>query len=260
MKISNNPTALSERLILEAEAERRANEKAVTQATSGDLGVGKEDKRVSDKAEDLAASMDTTRISAQALNRYRTLAGEKAADEQQQPTEEESFSRRSYQMSEDTRAAAWKKRIADVSGRTEEPEAEAVEEPGLKSASREDTFFSSLDKTEESKSGDAADEEDPTKEIREKIKSVQSKLTMAQQRLAQATAKAGEAGEPENAGAVSSPPAASVAAAGAAGSVPGGQAGAQAEVAAAESEVNALAGELMKLYQQLMQASKGPGE
>ena len=258
MKINNNPTTLSERLIMEAEAERRANEKAATQVTSGELGVGKEDKQVSDKAEDLAASTDNTRISAQAMAKYRMLAGSKTAEERQEraPEEEGSFSRRAYQMGEEGRAAVWKRRIAQVSGREEEETegaAEATSGRQMKSASGNDTFTSSLDDTEAAENGGSANQDDAAKEIRQRIKDVQARLTAAQQRLTQATAQANDAGESQHTRIAPLDSAASGAAVSKAGT---GQAAAQTEVAAAESEVNALSGQLMKLYQELMQATK----
>lgn len=297
MIISNAPVvSIGEKLIQEAAAERRTPEKAVTQVTSGELGLGKEDKGISDKAEDFGASMDSARLSASAMIRYRAASGAKTADDQQrQPRDDESFSHQSYMISEESRKAEWKRRIADARGQTgeattEEDAAENVREAERKYTSGEDALSVDTDGTEKSQNtgggGSGGDQQDEVAKVRDKIAQVQRKLTEAQGRLTQAAAKASgsgasggsahaaEAPSPgatqhfsdtehasgaENAPAESSDPTAASQPTAATGAAAQGQANAlaaQAEVSATENEVNALGGELLKLYQELMKALK----
>ena len=269
VKISNDPTiSMSERLIQETEVERRSGEKALTQATSGEMGVGGDDTRVSDKAQRLAISMDSTRLSASAMARYRAFSGAKTADEQpQQMRDEESFSHKSYMISEASRAAEWKRRKEAVSGKKEEEQTEETagvdspREPQRKSDTQNST--STMSKPEESQSGAGGGEDDAATKVRERIKEVQRMLTQAQGRLAQAAAKVSSAkgsGGPEEASGKAPAFDESASPAQATGAAEGNQAElatAQAEMSAAESEVNSLAGELMKLYQELMKTMKG---
>ena len=268
MKISADPTvSLREKIIQEAATEPRVTEKALTQVTSGELGADREDKRISDKATNLALAMDSTRLSAAAMARYRAEAGEKAADEQAQNSrKEESFSHKSYVLSEESRAAEWKRRIEAARGdsgeeRADETDAVAqVGEPQRKSDTESSTASMDTAGTEQA-GGGAGGQSDAATEVRQRIKEVQRMLTAAQERLSQAAAKITEAksgGSGNTASAESSDPSSS--ALSAMGKATQGQAemaAAQSEMAAAESEVNSLAGELMKLYQQLMKTSQG---
>lgn len=270
MKISADPTvSLREKLIQEAAAEPRTAEKALTQTISGDTGADREDKRVSEKAASLALAMDSTRLSASAMARYRAEAGAKTADEQSRHSrKEESFSHKSYMISEESRAAEWKRRIAAARGDSGEEQADETDaaaqtrEPQRKSDTESSTAGMAATETERAGGGaGAGGQSDAATEVRQRIKEVQRMLTAAQERLSQAAAKLNEAksaGSGENAPAESSDPSAS--ALSAMGKATQGQAemaAAQSEMAAAESEVNSLAGELMKLYQQLMKTSQG---
>ena len=296
MIINNAPVvSIGEKLSQEAVVECRAPEKAVTQVTSGELGLGKEDKRISDKAEDFGASMDSVRLSASAMVRYRAASSAKTADDQQrQPRDDESFSHQSYMISEESRKAEWKRRIADARGQTgeaatEEGAAENVREAERKYTSDEDALSLDTDGTEKSQNtggGGSGGDQDEVAKVRDKIAQVQRKLTEAQGRLTQAAAKASGSGASggsahaaeapfpvatqhfsdtehasgaENAPAESSDSTAPSQPAAATGAAAQGQANAlaaQAEVSAAENEVNALGGELLKLYQELMKALK----
>ena len=269
MKINNDPTlSIGERLIQETAAERRSVEKALTQATSGEMGVGGDDTRAGDKAQRLAISMDNTRLSASAMARYRAFSGAKTADEQSKQTrDDESFSHKSYMISEASRAAEWKRRKEEVSGKKDEErtdEAAGVNsprEPQRKSDTRNST--STMGKPAASESGGGDNQDDAATKVKDRIKEVQRMLTQAQGRLAQAAEKvssAKNAGGSEDASGKTPPPDGATPPAGAADAAGGGQAelaAAQAEMAAAESEVNSLAGELMKLYQELMKTMKG---
>ena len=268
MKISAEPTvSLREKIIQEAPAEPRTTEKALTQVTSGELGADREDKRISDKTASLALAMDSTRLSAAAMARYRAEAGAKAADEQSQNSrKEESFSHKSYVLSEKSRAAEWKRRIEAArgdSGKEQTEEADAatrVGEPQRKSDTKSSAASMDAAGVERAGGGSGGGQSDAATEVRQRIKEVQRMLTAAQERLSQAAAKINEAksaGSGETASAESSDPNAS--ALFTMGKATQGQAemaAAQSEMAAAESEVNSLAGELMKLYQQLMKASQ----
>lgn len=271
MKISADPTvSIREKILQEIEAQSRIAEKALTQATSGDLGADREEKRVSDKTASLALAMDSTRLSASAMARYRTEAGEKAADEQSQNNrKEESFSHKSYVISEESRAAEWKRRIAEIrgdSGEEQAGEADAVAqvgEPQRKSDTQSSTASMDTSGTEQA-GGGAGGQSDAAAEVRQRIKEVQRMLTAAQERLSQAAAKANEAKSAEGGESASADPSdPSASAVSAMGKATQGQAemaAAQAEMAAAESEVNSLAGELMKLYQELMKTSQSSGQ
>ena len=271
MKISADPTvSLREKILQETAADPRTTEKALTQITSGDLGADREDKRVSDKTANLALAMDSTRLSAAAMARYRAEAGGKAADEQPQNSrKEESFSHKSYVLSEESRAAEWKRRIEAARGDSAEKPtdetdaARQVGEPQRKSDTESSTASMDTAGTEQA-GGGAGGQSDAATEVRQRIKEVQRMLTAAQERLSQAAAKINEAksaGSGENTSAESSDPNAS--ALSAMGKATQGQAemaAAQLEMAAAESEVNSLAGELMKLYQQLMKTSQSDSQ
>ena len=270
MKINADPTvSLREKIIQEAAAEPRTTEKALTQITSGELGADREDRRISDKTASLALAMDSTRLSSAAMARYRAEAGAKAADEQPQNSrKEESFSHKSYVLSEESRAAEWKRRIEAArgdSGKKQEQAGEAdaatrVGEPQRKSDTESSTASMDTSGTEQA-GGGAGGQSDAATEVRQRIKEVQRMLTAAQERLSQAAAKINEAksaGDGKNASAESSDPGAStLSAMGKATQGRAEMAAAQSELAAAESEVNSLAGELMKLYQQLMKTSQG---
>ena len=215
MKISADPTvSLREKILQETAADPRTTEKALTQITSGDLGADREDKRVSDKTASLALAMDSTRLSASAMTRYRAEAGEKAADEQPQNSrKEESFSHKSYVLSEESRAAEWKRRIEAARGDSAEKPtdetdaAQQVGEPQRKSDTESST--ASMTAGTEQAEGGAGGQSDAATEVRQRIKEVQRMLTAAQERLSQAAAKINEAksaGSGESASAESSDP------------------------------------------------------
>lgn len=83
MNILHDPTTLGE--FLKQDAAARHSEKAITQVTTAELGLHKtadEANRVSG----LSGAADSVRISTAAAGRYRMLAGDKTADDQNEQT------------------------------------------------------------------------------------------------------------------------------------------------------------------------------
>ena len=251
MTISNTPAAsIGQKLAQEAMAEHRVSEKALPLTTGAELGLAKTEKSDSDTMESFAASMDTSRLSAAALARYRTFAGSKAADErpQQFGEKKESFSHKSYMISEASRIAEQERQKETSGGVKEKDTAEAgpvdanAKSPQRKSVSGNESIDTRFE--DGARAGNQPD--DSARELQAKIKEVQRSLAEAQSRLSEASVKMDSLAAPDGASAEASDEAA------AANRTQ--MTVAQAQAASAESEVNALTQELMQLYQELMAA------